>query len=410
MQTFIELQQEVLRRATRDQGGTQFTTASKNVINSSLFRIARDAPWRQMRRNATVTTKTDYVTGTNYGYATLTSGSNIVGITNGRLLQDNIEINRRIKFSDSSTYYYIRNIISDTQMVIDKTWVSATTTTSNYGILPQMEYNLPIQSGTRTFLWHEDYGFPTKMTYITDQMFYEISYFLTIKNVPLYYRMWGEDMSIKQLTTSSNLTFSSSSTSDTSQKVTVFGVVDGFPVSETISLNGTTTVTSTNKFTKIERVAKNDSTLGRVTVTGNSGWTNVAIIPQGDATAGILYKKIQIYPLPVRSFDINVSYYKDPFRLVGDGDIHELGQEFDEAIILLSVSKLKGETEQAGAGSFYSMWQEEMRSLRRVNCDKIDWKPGLRKPFSKSSGLVANTGLLYNQVGSSGSFGPASRH
>ena len=181
--TFKDLQDEVKRRATRDQGGTTFDTATKNVINSSLFRISRDAPWRQMRITAKITTVADYVTGSNYGYATLTSNSNIVSISNGRLLTDDIALNRRVKFSASSTYYYIRNIISDTQMVLDKTWTGATTTNTNYGILPQMEYNLPIQAGHRMFLWHEDYGFPLKMQYITDQMFYEISYFLTIKNL-----------------------------------------------------------------------------------------------------------------------------------------------------------------------------------------------------------------------------------
>ena len=49
MFTFIDLVNEVKRRATRDQGGTQFDTAIKNVVNTSLFRVAREAPWRQLR-------------------------------------------------------------------------------------------------------------------------------------------------------------------------------------------------------------------------------------------------------------------------------------------------------------------------------------------------------------------------
>lgn len=406
---FKDLQDEVARRATRDQGGSQFDTAIKNAINSSLFRISREAPWRQMRRTATVTTVTDYSTGTNYGYATLTTSSNVVTIANGRLLTDGIAINRRVKFSASSNYYYIRNINSDTEMVLDKTWTSATVTNTNYSILPQMEYNLPIQSGHRMFLWHEDYGFPLKMQYITDQQFFEISYFLTIKNVPVYYRMWGEDMVIQQVTTATNLSCSSSSTSDTSQKVTIFGTVAGYPATEIVSLNGTTAVTTSNLFTQVERVGKDSSSVGRITVTGNSGNRTVAVIPSGDAMSGIQYKKIEIYPLPTRAFDINVHYYKDPARLVNDSDFHELGHEFDEAIILLSISRIKAETEQQGAGSFFSMWQDEMRTLRRVNCDKLDWFPRLRKPYVKSSGMVGNTGLMYSQVGSSGQFGPASR-
>ena len=33
---------------------------------------------------------------------------------------------------------------------------------------------------------------------------------------------------------------------------------------------------------------------------------------------------------------MNVKYYKDAYRLVNTGDVHDLGQDFDEAIILLS--------------------------------------------------------------------------
>jgi hypothetical protein len=247
------------------------------------------------------------------------------------------------------------------------------------------------------------------MNYLTDQTFYEISYFLTIKNIPVYYRMWGEDMVIKQVTTATNLSCVSSSTSDSTQKITIFGDVAGYPNSEIVSLNGTSAVTTSNLFSKVERVSKDSSSVGMITVTGNSGNTTVAVMPAGDTTAGILYKKIAIYPLPMRSFDLNVSYYKDPYRLVNDGDIHELGQEFDEAIILLSVSKIKGETEQAGAGSFFSMWQDEMRSLRRVNMDKMDWQPKLKRPNQQVTGLFVAPNLQFGQIGGSGAYGPSGR-
>ena len=48
--TFKDIQDEVAFRATLNQGGTQFTTAIKNAINTSLFRLSREAYWRPLRR------------------------------------------------------------------------------------------------------------------------------------------------------------------------------------------------------------------------------------------------------------------------------------------------------------------------------------------------------------------------
>jgi hypothetical protein len=406
MLNFQDLQGEVKRRATRDQGGTQFDVATKNLINSSLFRISREAPWRCMRRTTRFNSVPSYTTGASYGYATVTSSSNIVNIPSGQLLTDGIDIRRQIKITGSSRYYYINAISGQENIILDKTWNASSSTGNNYEILPQAEYTLPMQAGHRMFMWHEDWGFPFKMQYITDQSFFEVAYFMTIKNVPTHYRMWGEDMAITQLRSASALSFVSSSTSDTTPKVIVFGNVAGYPDSEEVSLNGTTAVTTSNLFDSVERVAKNASTVGRITVTGNSGLTTVAVLPTGDTTAGVLYKKVFLYPLPVRQFVMNVNYYKDPFRLVGDDDIHELGQDFDEAIILLSVSKIKGETEQAGAGSFFSLWQDEMKSLRRTNMDKIDWFPKQHRPYG-TGGQFVTPNLLYLQAG--GNYGPASR-
>ena len=128
-------------------------------------------------------------------------------------------------------------------------------------------------------------------------------------------------------------------------------------------------------------MVKSASTDGRITVDANTANTIIAVLPVGDTTAGILYRKIQLYPLPNSAFDINVQYYKDPYRLVGDNDVHELGQEFDEAIILLAVSKVKAEAEiESGTDNFFSMWKDELKSLKKTNVDKIDWFPTLRRP------------------------------
>jgi hypothetical protein len=254
-------------------------------------------------------------------------------------------------------------------------------------------------------MWHEEWGFPYKMEYLTDQTFYESGNFNTDEDIPTHYRMWGEDMIIEQLRSASVLRIYSSATTDTSIQVCVFGMVAGFPDYEIITTNasnGTTAVSGSKSFQSVERVVKYASSTGRITVDANSASTLVSVLPVGDTTAGIMYRKVQLYPLPSTIFDMNVQYYKDVYRLVNDNDVHELGQDFDEAIILLSVSKLKGEAEIVdGTKTFFSMWQDEMSNLKKINAEKIDWFPHQERPKESvlSSGRIHKY-LNARQIGS----------
>lgn len=394
--TFSDLQIEVKRRAQKDSGGSTFDTAIKNIINTSLFRVSREALWRVLRRKTTFDTVTTYSTGT--GAGTFTNGSKNVTVTGATFITDGIKIGRRISLSGDSNVFTIRTITGETTLTIDKNYEGTTTSSGEYSILAQEEYNLPIQAGHKVFLWHEQWGYPFQLQYVPDQEFIGSGIQNTEESVPVSYRMWGEDMVIGQPLQASVVTIVSSSASDTTGYITVFGTVSGYPDYETINLNGTTSAAGSKSFTKIERIAKSGSTIGRVTATTNSGNNTVAVLPVGDTTSGILYKKIQLFPLPNEIIPINVQYYKDPYRLVNDEDIHELGQEFDEAIILLATSKMKYENNQSEGDKFYALYQDEIRSLRRTNSDKIDWFPKQGRPNLGRVSMV-HPYLSYAQVG-----------
>lgn len=395
--TYSDLQIEVKRRAQKDSGGSTFDNAIKNIINTSLFRVSREALWRPLRRKTTFDTVTTYSTGS--GAGTFTNGTKNVTVTGATFISDGIKVGRRISLSGDSNVFTIRTITGETTLTIDKNYGGTTTAVGTYSILAQEEYNLPIQAGHKVFLWHEQWGYPFQLTYVPDQEFFGSGVQNTEESVPVAYRMWGEDMVIGQPLQASVVTIVSSSASDNTGSVTVFGVVSGYPDYETINMNGTTSAAGSKSFTSIERVVKSGSTIGRVTVTTNSGNNTVAVLPVGDTTGGILYKKIQLFPLPNEIMPINVQYYKDPFRLVNDEDIHELGQEFDEAIILLATSKMKYENNQTEGDKFYALYQDEIRSLRRTNSDKIDWFPKQGRPNLGRVSMV-HPQLSYGQVGS----------
>jgi len=399
----------VSRRATRNQGGDQYTDAIKNVINSSLFRICREALWRQLRRKDVIRTATSYTTGS--GSATATTSSTTVTVAGATFLTDDVQIDRRVKVSGDSRYFYIRQVTGETSFVMDYSYEAATTTAATYEILPQSEYNLPIQCGHRMFMYHEDYGYPLKMNYMVDQDFfmrYRAGRHLTEKNVPTVYRMWGENMAIKDVLTPTSMSVFSSDANDTTNDITIFGIADGYPESETIRVNGASVVTGTTTFSSVDRIVKNSSTNGRVSVTASGNTSTVyAVLPKGDITSGIQYKKIQIYPLPTRAFDLHIQYYKEPYRLVNDNDIHELGQEFDEAIILLSVAKITAETHQTEAAGFLALYADELKSLKKTNVDKIDHFPTLRSPYGNNNAFMPGV-VDYNQFGSY--YGRSSRY
>ena len=408
MLTFSDIQIEVARRSTKNQSGSEYTTGIKHAINAALFRLARECNWRGLRRTTAFNTVTSYTTGT--GAVAVNLNSATVTITGATLLTDNVQINRRIKFGHSGKFYTITQITGETTLVMDQVYDSANLTNETYEILPQEEYVLPPQVSHRMFMWHEMYGYPFKMQFMTDQDFINIGIYRTIKYIPVAYRMWGMNDAINQPLQPSVLTVASTSTADTSIAITIFGTVSGYPDSEIINTDpsdGTTPVAGSKVFSNVERVVKSASSTGRISVV-DSAANVIAVMPTGDTTAGILYAKVQLYPLPNISAPMNVWYYKDPYRLVNDGDVHELGQEFDEAIILLATSKIKAEADIAEGDKFYILYQHELASLKKNNVDKMDFFPVLRRPWAnRGSNVFVNKSLLYQQAGSY--FGPSSR-
>lgn len=399
---FSDLQAEVARRATRDQAGSTFTTAVKNTINTSLFRLSREAAWKQLRRKATFNTVAPYTTGTITGTNGSKSftGSSILWITAA------IAVGRRLTIQGSNQKYTILTITSENAFTTDYAYDGTTASGLTYTVYGQEEYNLPIQTNREAIIWHEKFGFPYKMRYVTENEFYSSCIDSLVTYTPTHYHMWDQNMVITQPTSASIVTLSSSSAADTTQTVTVFGTVSGYPDFETITLNGTSSANGAKSFSSVERVAKNASTTGRVTATTNSAAVTVAVMPVGNTTDGIAYKKIKVFPLPDAAFPISVYFYKQPYRLVNDADVHELGQEFDEAIILLATAKLKLETDIEVGAKFMAMYADEVKNLKEFNVDKLDWLPTLLRPSeSRFNSSRLNRFLSYANLG--GNFGPS---
>lgn len=405
MLLFSDLVAEVKRLSIRDQGGTEFDNEIKAGINESLMRISREAPWRQLRRTDTFDTKTTYSTGT--GAVTVTNGSKNVTVTGATFITNGIEVGRRITLGGSNLRYTIKTITGETTLTVDRNYDGTSSATQSYSILPKEEYTLPAQCAKVGAIWHEALGYPYVMQYVPNLEFLQSQTTSFYTDVPRYYREWTMDMVLQQPNSASVVTVASSSASDTTPTVTIFGTVSSYPDQETITLNGTTNAVGTKSFSSIDRIVKNAPTVGRVTCTTNSAGVTVAVLPAGDGTAGILYTKVRLWPLPSSVFPMQVWYYKQPWRLVNDQDVHELGQEFDHAIILLTVAKIRYENNSKEGDRFLALYNDELKSLKKVNGDKLDFLNVLKRPEeSRKNNPYLNPNLSYSQLG--GNYGPAS--
>lgn len=407
--TFSDLKTEVKSRSIMNESSSEFDVMVENVINTSIFRLSRERNWVNLRRTATFDTVSSYTTGS--GAVSVTNGSKSVTVTGATFLTDGVEIERRVSLGGSSLLYTIKKITGETTFTVDKNYDGTTSSTQTYEILGQGIYNVPIQSGRIAFLWHEDYGYPLIMSYEPSFQFLSRGRSFDQSQTPTLWRQWGVDSVISQPKNDGTLSVSSSSTSDTSKSVTIFGKVSGYPDYEVVmtdSSDGTTAVATTKSFDagSIERISSGDSRLGRITVTADSANTTVAVIPVGDTSSLFQYKKVEVFPFPDNVFPMNVSYYKDPARLVNSGDVHELGHQFDEAIILLATSKLNYSQSKKSGDDFLKLYLDEVKNLAKNNMDSVlSWFPRSRKP--RQAGFSGpHKYLNYGQVGTGGNFGP----
>jgi len=404
---FKYLQDEIKRRALKNQAGTEFDEEVKNVANSSMLRVAREAKWRVLRRKTHFDTITSYTSGTNFVSVTNSSTAFSLISTACNLWTDKVEAGRRVQFGTSSWYYNIRAIYSNTNGTLDLAYRGTTATRTTYEILPQEEYALPVQVDHRCIIWHEDYGRPFRMHYIPDQTFLDTGVTLTQKGTPSHYRMWGENSIKAAIPTATPLVITLASATDYGVEVTVTGTVSGYPRTEKVAWDGAANTNTAYHFESVETISKDSNTVGTISIVTSRGSYAIATLPAGDSTDIVKYSKMQMFPLPNRVFPINVFYYIDPYKMVNDDDAHLLGENFNEAIILLSVAKFKYQDSQTEGDKWIDMYDDEIKSLKKFNVDKIDWLPILERPNQGRTDPYVTKGLLFSQAG--GYYGPSSR-
>jgi len=113
------------------------------------------------------------------------------------------------------------------------------------------------------------------------------------------------------------VTIVSSSDTDTTATVTIHGIVSGTIQLETITLNGTTPVSTSASFSNIRRVVKNETTKGAITMSGGS--ETFLVLAPGVTTAD--FRLVRFFPTPGDTYTITYDYKRRPGRLINDYDV-----------------------------------------------------------------------------------------
>ena len=213
-----------------------------------------------------------------------------------------------------------------------KTTFATVATTSDY-VLPRDVDKIAILRQTTT---------PARLQQWTDDRFFELEPDPTDTGNPRIYRQWEVSGVSAKLATADTIDIVSSSTSDdddTELVITVWGYVGGILRSETLTLDGTTTVNGAVTFDANDVfISKQKATTGTITVTENSGSTTILTLAPRDRSP--LSKVISLYPIPSSAITMSLNYFTTIPHLTNDSDAPIFSEKWHYMVVLGTVAKI----------------------------------------------------------------------
>jgi hypothetical protein len=157
----------------------------------------------------------------------------------------------------------------------------------------------------------------------------------TSTGTPLWFYFKGEEYVTAQPVVAGAVSVVSSSSSDTTQKVRIWGKSGGVDTTEVLTLNGLSPVAGTVSWdvNGLYSVAKDGTTSGRVTASRGAATVSV-LAPHVTANER---HPLYLWPVPADADVVDVLGYRAPRPLVNAEDIPDLPQIFHEAVLVGAV-------------------------------------------------------------------------
>lgn len=233
----------------------------------------------------------------------------------------------------------------------------------NFMLWPQ-EVTFSTEASRRVYALHEEFGRPL---YIRNNTTKEYMEEVPIRGLPEDNADWNNDTGdawhffyggmqpvTRQPSAAATVSVVSSSASDTTPSVTIYGQnASGQVVSEAVTLTGTTPAVSTTSFQVILDVVKSAATVGTVTVSAESQ-TILTLLP---AQMGKQYKTIHLIELPGSSQTIGYRFYRQPRQLSADYDIPLIPAPHSEVLVWDALMMMAGYLTQTNPQTI-SLWAE----------------------------------------------------
>ena len=150
--------------------------------------------------------------------------------------------------------------------------------------------------------------------------------------IPYSYAVEGIYEALAQPASVAVVSCISSNASD-NETVRISGELNGISVSDTITLNGLSSVSTTQTFDKITRIRKSGTTSGYITVT--SGAITLVIIPYNKLRRQ--YIKLIFDPTPSDAYELEIYALALPWEMESSEDVPDLPEEFHSLVLDLAI-------------------------------------------------------------------------
>ena len=179
---------------------------------------------------------------------------------------------------------------------------------------------------------------PTRIDYVSDDIFYSALPDPTETGDPRIYRLWEIIGTSTKLSAADTLNVISSSSSDTSDyTVVITGYVSGRLQSEVYSMNGTTSVAGSTTFDAREIfISKSGLFNGNVTVSRATGGTSLVVIGKDEISPR--FKVVSLWPIPSSQL-VYMEYYKRIKELTSDNEMPEIDPKYHHVVRVGTLAK-----------------------------------------------------------------------
>lgn len=235
---------------------------------------------------------------------------------------------------------------------------------------------------------------PLKLIYVPDDLFYQ--FIPNPENLgsgtSRYYRLWQETGFSTNLAAADTIQVLSSSTSDGSGfKVVIVGreSTNNLMVSEVITLNGTTAVTSTNTWAAsgLLQCSKSAQTTGTITIRRTTGATALSrIAPEETAPR---FKTISLYPIPSAVVTMYYEYLERTRLLVNDDDVLMMDTKWTWILREGALAKAWEYKQNAVASALHQVsFLRGLTTMRQQDERNLDYVPVIQPRLSWQRGVV----------------------